>query len=186
NTQTNTKTHRWGANPAEKKSRQYGANPPANLFVVAPQLPNEPEYETEDQRPYQESWNASERAQQRPFEPHFSLYPKIVECRAVQPECHKDNQQAADYTQSKLDTTLFCDTKPIKETDHQQSVRDYVYQPDALAVDDRPERLTFEALHARSHLTSSFSGSLVAKYEGWYIGSTLAGLTRNTPGFTTF
>src|SRR6266567_2393586 len=37
-----------------------------------------------------------------------------------------------------------------------------------------------------AHLTSSVSGSLVAKYEGWYIGSTLPGLTRNTPGLTTF
>src|SRR4051794_12855532 len=59
-------------------------------------------------------------------------------------------------------------------------------EPDEFVLQHSSERVSLETLHARNHFTSSVSGSLVAKYEGWYIGSTLAGLTRNTPGFTTF
>src|SRR5271157_3941128 len=50
----------------------------------------------------------------------------------------------------------------------------------------QPELGRSRSIGLRRHFTVTVIASLVERYSGWYIGSTRVGLTRKTPGLTTF
>src|SRR6266567_9040359 len=104
----------------------------------------------------------------------------------MEPQRHERDREAADYRQSELPASFLRNARPVEEGNHEQRVSKNMHQPHPLAAQDYIQCVAFKAWHMGAHLTSSVSGSLVAKYEGWYIGSTLPGLTRTTPGLTTF